>query len=139
MFSNSTKYAIRSIVYMLNNGPDGKFTVVKMAKELDIPQSFLSKIMQQLSKSKIISSTIGRGGGFYLSEKDIKRPLLDVIECIEGENIFKHCILGLKECSEANPCIMHHHFGPFRDAICSDIYNRSIGDLLKNPTLIDKA
>ena len=135
MFSNSTKYAIRSIVHMLKNGGKGKFTVVQMAEELDIPQPFLSKIMQQLSKSQIISSTKGRGGGFYLGKEDMQRPLLDVIVCIEGQNIFKNCILGIKECSDTNPCILHHHFGSFRDAVCQDICNGSVEDLLKNPLL----
>jgi Rrf2 family iron-sulfur cluster assembly transcriptional regulator len=135
MFSNSTKYAIRSIVHMLQNGGEGKFTVVQLAQALDIPQPFLSKIMQQLSKSKIISSTKGRGGGFYLNEKDMLRPLMDLIVCIEGENIFKNCILGLSECSDKNPCILHSHFGPFREAVCKDICNGSVKDLLKNPLL----
>ena len=139
MFSNSTKHAIRSIVHMLKSGAEGRFTVVDMAQKLDIPQPFLSKIMQQLSKSKIISSSKGRGGGFYLAKEDMKRPLLDVIVCIEGENIFKNCILGLKECSEKNPCILHSHFGPFRDKVCQDVCNRSIEDLLKNPILVDNS
>lgn len=137
MFSNSTQYAVRSIVHMLKEGGTGRFTVVQMANELDIPQPFLSKIMQQLSKSKIISSAKGRGGGFYLSDENMQRPLLDVIICIEGENVFKNCILGLKECSEKNPCILHHHFGPFRESVCKDVCNRSIEDLLKNPLLTD--
>lgn len=139
MFSNSTKYAIRTIGHMLKKGGEGRFTVIQMARELDIPQPFLSKIMQQLSKSKIISSTKGRGGGFYLSKKDKQRPLLDVIICIEGENIFNNCILGLKECSDDNPCIMHSHFGPFRDSVCKDVCNRSIEDLLQNPLLMENS
>ena len=89
MFSNSTKYAIRAIVHMLNKGEHKRHTVVDMARELDIPQPYLSKIMQQLSKAEIISSSKGRGGGFYLSKDDLKRPLIDVITCIEGHNVFK--------------------------------------------------
>lgn len=69
MFSNSTKYAIRTIEYLLFNKEGGKNTVGALAKELDIPQPYLSKIMQQLSKSKLISSTKGRGGGFILVKK----------------------------------------------------------------------
>lgn len=122
---------------MLRNGSENRYTIVQIANELDIPQPYLSKIMQQLSKSKIISSTKGRGGGFYLSESNLKRPLMDLIECMEGENVFSNCILGLSECSEANPCILHYHFGPFRDSVCKDICNRSIEDLLKEPFDLD--
>ena len=139
MFSNSTTYALRSILYMLKNGNENRYTVVQMAKELAIPQPFLSKILQQLSKSKIISSSKGRGGGFFLSKADLQRPLLDVIVCIEGENVFKNCILGLRECSDKNPCILHNHYKGFRDGICKDICNRSIEDLLKNPMLLENS
>ena len=96
MFSNSTKYAIRAIVHMLQHQDKGKNTVVEMATELRIPQPYLSKVLQQLSKNGIISSTKGRGGGFYLSNQNMNRPLIDVVICIEGHNVFNKCILGLQ-------------------------------------------
>ena len=55
MFSNSTKYAIRAIVHMLQHQDKGKNTVVEMATELSIPQPYLSKVLQQLiSRSSIL-------------------------------------------------------------------------------------
>jgi Rrf2 family transcriptional regulator, iron-sulfur cluster assembly transcription factor len=131
MFSNSTKYAIRAIVHMLNDKGNEKNTVVDMAAELSIPRPYLSKVLQQLSKSRIISSTKGRGGGFYLSEENLYRPLIDVIICIEGHNVFNKCILGLQECSDSDPCILHHHFNSFKMSIEKSICEQSIKDLLK--------
>jgi Rrf2 family iron-sulfur cluster assembly transcriptional regulator len=131
MFTNSTKYAIRSIVHMLKNQENGKCTVVEMATELSIPQPYLSKVLQQLSKSNIISSTKGRGGGFYLSKEDMKRPLVDIIICIEGYNVFNECILGLPTCSDENPCILHSHFKVFRNSLEKQVCKESIDDLLK--------
>ncbi|MEN8249009.1 MAG: Rrf2 family transcriptional regulator [Bacteroidota bacterium] len=131
MFSNSTKYAIRAIVHMLENQQNGKHRVVEMASKLEIPQPFLSKVLQQLAKSGVISSTKGRNGGFYLSEENQNRPLVDVIVCIEGRNVFDHCILGLKECSDENPCILHRHFKMFKESIEKAIKEQSIEDLIK--------
>lgn len=131
MFSNSTKYAIRAIVHMINDKTDGKNTVVDMASELSIPQPYLSKVLQQLSKSGIISSTKGRGGGFYLSEENLVRPLIDVVICIEGHNVFNKCILGLHECSDTYPCILHKHFKSFKLSIEKSICEQSVKDLLQ--------
>ena len=131
MFSNSTKYAIRTIVHMLQNQDKGKNTVVEMATELSIPQPYLSKVLQQLSKSGIISSAKGRGGGFYLSEQNMKRPLIDVVICIEGHNVFNKCVLGLAECSDENPCILHPQFKAFKTSIEQSICNHPVQDLLK--------
>jgi Rrf2 family iron-sulfur cluster assembly transcriptional regulator len=131
MFSNSTKYAIRAIVYMLQHRNKGKNTVVEMATELSIPQPYLGKVLQQLSKSGVISSTKGRGGGFYLSEANIRRPLIDVVICIEGHNVFNNCILGLQECSDENPCILHSHFKSFKTSIEKSICDQAVEDLVK--------
>ena len=133
MFSNSTKYAIRTIEYLLHNNSDEKKSVVKLAAELDIPQPYLSKIMQQLSKGDIISSSKGRGGGFYLSDENMKRPLIDIVVCIEGYNVFDKCILGLKECSDKNPCLLHKYYRVFKASLVKPIGQDSIKELFKLP------
>ena len=130
MFSNSTKYAINAIVHMLNNGKANKYTVVDMANKLDIPQPYLSKLLQQLSKAGIISSAKGRGGGFYLSDKNLARPLIDIVICIEGHNVFKKCILGLEQCDDDNPCLLHDQFGMFRQSISQSVCKDSMQQLL---------
>lgn len=131
MFSNSTKYGIRAIVYMMKNTASERSTVVDMAADLKIPRPFLSKILQQLAKSNIISSSKGRGGGFYLSEDNLKRPLIDVVICIEGHNVFSKCILGLAECSDDNPCILHVYYKDFRASLEKSVCQESIDDLMK--------
>jgi len=133
MFSNSTKYAIRTIEYLLNNQNDDKRSVVKLASELNIPQPYLSKIMQQLSKADIISSTKGRGGGFYLSEKNMKRPLMDIIICIEGYNVFDRCILGLDKCSDNYPCLLHKYYKVFKQSLEKPVSQDSIKELFSLP------
>ena len=131
MFSNSTKYAIRTIEYLLVNQDSEKLSVIKLATELDIPQPYLSKIMQQLSKGNIISSSKGRGGGFYLNAENMKRPLIDIVICIEGHNVFDKCVLGLNQCSDKNPCLLHQHFKIFKQSLEKSICKDSIKDLFK--------
>jgi Rrf2 family protein len=114
---------------MLQNQDKGKNTVVEMATNLSIPQPYLSKVLQQLSKSGIISSAKGRGGGFFLSKDNMNRPLIDVVICIEGHNVFNKCILGLAECSDENPCLLHHHFKSFKTSIEKSICEQSVDDL----------
>ena len=131
MFSNSTKYAIRAIVHMLQHQDKGKNTVVEMATELRIPQPYLSKVLQQLSRSGVISSAKGRGGGFYLSKDNMNRPLIDVVICIEGHNVFNKCLLGLPACSDDNPCLLHPQFKAFKSSIEQSICNQAVENLLK--------
>ena len=116
---------------MLKHQDKGKNTVVEMATELHIPQPYLSKVLQQLSKSDVISSAKGRGGGFFLSKSNMDRPLIDVVICIEGHNVFNQCVLGLPACSDENPCILHPQFKAFKASIEQSICNQAVEDLLK--------
>ena len=75
MFSQACKYAIRAVLYLAVHASEGKKVGVKdIAAALDVPKYFLAKILQQLSRNNLISSTKGPSGGFFLSEKTAKRP-----------------------------------------------------------------
>ena len=130
MFSNSTKYAIRTILFLAQREAHRKCTVEEIATELKIPRPYLSKILQQLSKDHIISSAKGRGGGFYLTAENLKRSLIDIIICIEGHNALENCLLGLPECSEKDPCIVHADYKAFRQNLEKTISKQSIMSLL---------
>lgn len=130
MFSKSTKYALRTVLFLNRNRADQeKFKVEDIAQQLEIPQAFLSKIMQQLAKNDIVSSSKGRGGGFYLSDSNIDRPLLDIIVCIEGHDVFSNCILGLKECGDKAPCYLHQYYKTVKADLQSVITNTAIKNI----------
>ena len=135
MISNSTKYAIRTILF-LSRGEEGKkYIVEELANALDIPKPYLSKILQQLSRSNIISSTKGRGGGFYLTKENLQRPLIDIVLCIEGHNVFNKCLLGLPKCSDTNPCLLHTDYKIFKANLEKTMCDESIENLVKEADL----
>ena len=131
MFTNSTKYAIRTVLYLARHQEeDTKYRVIDLANELEIPKQFLSKILQKLAKEKLISATKGRNGGFFLTKKNLNNTLMDIIICSEGENIFDNCILGLKKCSSENPCELHIYFESFKSQINKMIKDTKIEDIV---------
>ncbi len=133
MLSNSTKYAIRAVLYLANNSSvDHKLGSKKIAEDIDIPAPFLAKIFQILSKATIIKSTKGPNGGFYLTEKELSKNLLRVVESIDGLHAFNSCFLGLPTCSEENQCSIHHIAVPFRDALLKELTERSIADFAED-------
>ncbi|MCB0668965.1 MAG: Rrf2 family transcriptional regulator [Saprospiraceae bacterium] len=130
MFSKSCEYAIRAVLFLASFPVGELFGVEQLAEKLQVPRHFLAKILQQLSRNRLISSSKGRNGGFFLSEANRKETLIAVIECIEGPAVFTNCVLGLEKCSNANPCPYHHVVAPLRDEFHS---------LLKNETIEDSA
>ena len=108
MLSNACQYAIRSILYLaINTNEYNKIGVKRISKELETPQPFLAKLLQQLAKSKLVSSVKGPNGGFYLDEKNRKNALWDIVKCIDGTEKFDQCFLGLAICGDENPCQLH--------------------------------
>ena len=116
MFSKSCKYAIRSILFLaIYTSEDHKIGVDDLAAKLDVPKHFLAKILQQLTRFKLISSVKGRNGGFFLTEENKNSNLLAVIESMDGPRAFRECVLGMTECSNENPCPYHTAVRRYRD------------------------
>lgn len=127
MLSNSSKYAIRAVLYLTENASkEHKIGSKQVATDLTIPAPFLAKTLQELTKKNIISSIKGPHGGFYLTEKDEKNSLFDIIECIDGVEKFNNCYLGQSECSDKNPCVVHHIYVPFKNKLIKKLKERTI-------------
>jgi Rrf2 family protein len=56
-----------------------------LANELNIPKSFLAKIMQSLAKEGILESRKGAHGGFLLAKEPASITLYSVIVAAEGK------------------------------------------------------
>lgn len=127
MLSTSCKYAVRSVLYLaLNASETKKIGVREVSEALDAPFPFLAKLMQQLTKGKLISSTKGPKGGFFLKGKDQERNVLDIITLIDGPDKFAGCFLGLSKCDSQNPCPVHFTVAPFKEEILNKFRDKTI-------------
>ena len=69
MLSKSTEYAIRALVFVqLRNWDEKRPSVREIAKEIEAPESYTAKILQTLTKNKLMDSLKGRGGGFFFND-----------------------------------------------------------------------
>lgn len=133
MFSNSSKYAIKAVLYLaLNSNEKKKIMVKDIAEPINVPQAYIAKLLQELSRQNVISSTRGPKGGFYLSEKDKKQPLQRIIHVIDGEKRLTSCLLSLEKCNEEKPCPLHKMASPLRAKLLNSLANKTIFDLAKD-------
>lgn len=130
MLSNACKYAIRAILYLaIHSDETHKIGVKKIAGEIETPQPFLAQLLRQLTINKLISSTKGPGGGFFLDQKNKGKSVWDVISCIDGTYKFDECFLGLSQCNDISPCPAHYIVSPFKKKILSDFRDKTISKL----------
>ncbi|MFJ1352659.1 RrF2 family transcriptional regulator [Capnocytophaga canimorsus] len=132
MLSNSSKYAINAVIFLAVNASETKKIGVKdIGEALKIPSPFLAKILQILSRKKAISSTKGPGGGFWLNDEEKRAPLISIVYHIDGIDKFTNCALGLKLCSEQQPCPIHHAVQPFKHEFMKLLTENTICDFAK--------
>ena len=79
----------------------------EIAVRLDLPGSYLSKILTDLANAHLIESFRGRLGGFCLRPEGLNTTLMDILLLTEGPMFAKSCLLGLKECSSETACPLH--------------------------------
>lgn len=116
MFSKATEYALRATIFIAQKGTEEKkLSIDEIAKAIDSPKSFTAKILQALTKDNhIISSVRGPNGGFYLTERSKKLPVRTILKAMGDEEVLEKCVLGLKQCSELQPCPMHEQYKSIR-------------------------
>jgi Rrf2 family protein len=134
MFSKSTEYALRATIFIAQkSSEEKKLGIVEISKAIDSPQSFTAKILQALTKdNKIISSVRGPNGGFYISNIAKKLPVRMILEAMGEDAMLEKCVLGLKLCSEIQPCPMHAQYKPIKQQLIKLFVTTTIQQLAEN-------
>lgn len=124
MLSLTCKASIKAVIYLGSKSDTGeKLSIKDVAKCINENEHTVGKLLQKLVREKIINSTKGPNGGFYISAQQKKKSVIEIVHAIDGKNVFKQCGLGLSKCSESNPCPFHNDFKPIRqqfEKMCLD-------------------
>ena len=131
-YSKSFGYALRGILYIALICKDNKrIQVDEIARELNVPKHFLSKILNKIVKNGILNSTKGPHGGFSLNKNTLSTFLYDLIVITKGETHFDACVLGFKKCNPAHPCPLHDKMQSSRNEVYLLFTTTTIGNLLE--------
>ncbi len=118
MFSASCHYGLQAMFYIaLHSSSDKNVELTEIAREQDIPKHFLSKILQLLVREKLLYSMKGPTGGFRLTRAPDEITLIEIVDAIDGLDIFHQCGIGFKSCDDQNPCPIHHDYKVIRERV----------------------
>lgn len=97
--------------------------------------AFTAKVLQQLTRSEILNSIKGPAGGFEFDNKRLGKIMLSqIVTAIDGNEIYRSCALGFKNCGTKKPCPLHHHIKKIRDDLQVMLEHTSLLDLSKDIT-----
>jgi Rrf2 family protein len=89
----------------------------------EIPDKFLAKIFQNLTKSGIVKSHRGVRGGFSLAKTPRKITMGEIIRSVQGEADPMKCIIKHKTCGRVDKCPIRRVVLAAREKMFT-IYNR---------------
>ncbi len=136
LLSKSAEYAIRASIFIVARSQTGHKTGLKeVASAIGSPVFFTAKILQGLTRQKLISSIKGPNGGFYVDPDSRDITLLDLVQAVDGTDLFTECGLGMKQCSDANPCPIHDQYKPIREQITSMMERTTIQHLARRAVM----
>jgi Rrf2 family protein len=116
MLSLTCKTAIKAVIYLASKYESGEKSGIKeIAEYIDASEHTVGKMLQTLVKEEVIYSAKGPNGGFYITAKQKHQPIINIIETIDGKDVFKQCGLGLSKCSSTHPCPIHNDYKVVRD------------------------
>ena len=125
MLNQTAIYAIRAMGYLASQDNDHPILSSRIAKEMDIPHNFLSKILNRLAQAELIHATRGRRGGVKLARPGSEIFLHEVVDLFMKIDDYKKCFLGLHKCDGS--CGLH-----LRWRIISEQFEK-----MRNDTTID--
>jgi Rrf2 family protein len=100
-------YAIRAVRYLAKQGSEQRVSTSTVAKEMQIPPSFLAKIISQLSIAGLLHTSRGARGGVALAREAKDISVLDVVEAIDGPILLNECVGSNKPCVFEDDCLVH--------------------------------
>ncbi len=131
-FSRPTTYAVRALTYLASHSDDGPILSAAIAREENIPGSYLIKVLGTLSFHGYVRSVRGPGGGFSLNCKPEEIRLLDIYSLFDTVSLSHQCLMRHGDCNGDPDCPVHRHWQPAHDSLMSFLRDLSVQDLLKH-------
>ncbi len=131
LLSKSCVYGLRATLYLASLKSDDFTPIRKMSDNLEISFHFLTKILQILTGEGLLESFKGPNGGVRLTKPGEEITLLEIVQAIDGDDLFTECALGLPGCGIMKPCPLHEKWADTRDNIRSMLESTTLTELAK--------
>lgn len=97
-FTKAEEYGIFGVLYLAERDHQRVTPLSEISQEQDIPEKFLAKIFQSLSKAGILRSHRGVRGGFSLAKDPKEITIKEILETIQGPYHLMKCLKDIQTC-----------------------------------------
>lgn len=107
--TKGTLYAVYVLIYFHRRTYGEMADLHTLSHVLEAPESYLSKVLQQLHKAGYLASHMGSKGGYRLARHVDKTTMRDVLQVMQGETRMQECLLDDYNCDRFKRCAVLHH------------------------------
>ena len=132
MISQTVEYALRAVVFLADQNGAAR-TTQQIADTTRVPTAYLSKVMQELGRAKLVQSQRGLHGGFTLGKDPKHLTIWEVVEAVEPLQRIRQCPLGL-ESHRLRLCPLHKRLDDALASIEKAFRETTVADVIDEPT-----
>jgi Rrf2 family protein len=127
--TRAADYAVRVMVHLATLPAHERALLPALAEATGAPESFLSKVLQALSRAKLITSRRGQSGGFEILPRGREASMREVIEAIDGPIFLNVCLISERACGRENWCPAHPVWAQAQQAMLDVLSKARISEL----------
>ncbi len=116
ILNQTVEYALRAMAVLATHGVDQRVTSGDLARDANIPEHYVSKVMRRLVLAGLVDAKRGHHGGFQLSRPPHQIAFIDVLEAVDFQPESQRCAFGLGKCNPSAPCALHPAYAALNDA-----------------------
>ena len=127
-FSTRAEYGLKAIINLAKDYPLQK-NLRSVAYQEKISPKYLERIMGELRKNKLVTSTKGKFGGYVLERSPQRIRIGEVIEILEGPIAPMRCIGQF--CAQKKYCVSSTVWDKVGEQLKKTLYAIKLSDLIK--------
>lgn len=123
-------YAVRAVLHLARMGSNDRAATSTVAREQNIPPSFLAKIISQLSIAGLLHTSRGAHGGVTLARDPSDISLLEVVEAIDGPIQLNECVGNEGSCTFDESCPIKPVWCDAQEELVNRLRSTNFADML---------
>lgn len=127
--TRAADYAMRVMIHLAARSGDRRLLLHELSRATAAPESFLSKVLQALSRGRLISSRRGHAGGFAILPRGRKASMREVIEAVDGAICLNVCMASGLSCDRKTWCPAHPVWERAQRALLDVLESTSVAEL----------
>ena len=115
--STKGRYGLRILIDLATHDAQKPRLVRVIAESQQISEKYISRLIIDLRRARLVRSVRGVKGGFFLARSPKEITLLDILETMEGTLSIVDCVMAPEKCTHNADCTARGIWQKLNDGI----------------------